>query len=1058
MGHLLAYSDTQMGAPPCWRRLGLTVASRATWRLLLAALAMLALPTLLALPAQAQAQARVARPVRPSMADSFRLGVGGDTLCQVQRSAVDEAAPGMFDRAYAIVCRDAAAPVGRIYALRAGKGDPAARLEAMRREATDCADSGMVALAEAGSVRTRRCRAPGDIGYDVLSVVRGHTLFVAEGLAGYRSALDLALRTIVADRIIDGPITIALSRSDGAASFARAQAGTLEPSLALREGYRRNNSGDYAEASEFFASLLQRSAAAADPGGTGQQAEYLVNRALQQSDLGNLDEADALFAEAAAVPTTDPVLLRQRRNYRALDLMNRGRLAEALALLDVPIAEAAAEAPAGTTIDRDTAIGLNEAVPLAAQLGIGRNMGLTPAEKAALLDAQALALRGTVLRLQHHPAEAGAVLTKAMAAIEAIRGGRVTSVARLRAGVMTDQAALAEAAGKTAAAETLLQGAVAVVGAEYPASLAFQGAEARLAAFLARRGRIDQAMALYHQVVVALGAAGGTSGGFARLLDPYFALLVARLPQQPALGEDLFLASQVLLRPGVADTQSTLARELSGGSGEAARLFRESLNQTRQANALRTELARLLALPGPSAQERDGIAADRTRIEQIEAEQSATQSRLAVFPAYRAIATQALTLAALRAALKPGERYWKLTVVGASIYALLAGTDTVRAWKLPIGPAALAERVDALRLTIAGVRDGIHGNVPFDAAAARALYLALAGPAAADLPRARHLIFEPDGAMLRLPIGLLIDRQSGLDRYLARQRQPGADPFDMTGIDWLGAQVPVSVALSARAFRDVRATPGSAAPRAYLGFGRNAPVAPFLQLTSYAPSSATIDCRWPLSSWSHPIAADELVAARAAVGAGDARIVTGAAFTDDDIIHRGDLDRYRIVHFATHGLVVAPRAECPAQPALLTSFGGRGSDGLLSFSEIYGLHLDADLILLSACDTAGTADVAATRSAGIESGGGNALDGMVRAFIGAGGRTVLATHWPAPDDFGATRQLIEGLFTAPRGTPVAEALRLSERRLMAAPATSHPFYWAGFALIGDGARPLLAVR
>ena len=116
-----------------------------------------------------------------------------------------------------------------------------------------------------------------------------------------------------------------------------------------------------------------------------------------------------------------------------------------------------------------------------------------------------------------------------------------------------------------------------------------------------------------------------------------------------------------------------------------------------------------------------------------------------------------------------------------------------------------------------------------------------------------------------------------------------------------------------------------------------------------------------------------------------------------------------ILHFATHGLVTAPKPECPPRPALLTSFGdNEDSDGLLSFAEIFGLRIDADLVILSACDTAGSATIGATREAGVTSGGEFALDGLVRAFVGAGGRTVLASHWPVPDDFDATGRLIIG--------------------------------------------------
>jgi CHAT domain-containing protein len=68
---------------------------------------------------------------------------------------------------------------------------------------------------------------------------------------------------------------------------------------------------------------------------------------------------------------------------------------------------------------------------------------------------------------------------------------------------------------------------------------------------------------------------------------------------------------------------------------------------------------------------------------------------------------------------------------------------------------------------------------------------------------------------------------------------------------------------------------------------------------------------------------------------------------------------------------------------------------------------------------------------------------------------VLASHWPAPDAFRATERLISGLFSDGRGRSIAGALRQSQLDLMDDPVTSHPFYWAGFALIGDGSRSFL---
>ena len=88
------------------------------------------------------------------------------------------------------------------------------------------------------------------------------------------------------------------------------------------------------------------------------------------------------------------------------------------------------------------------------------------------------------------------------------------------------------------------------------------------------------------------------------------------------------------------------------------------------------------------------------------------------------------------------------------------------------------------------------------------------------------------------------------------------------------------------------------------------------------------------------------------------------------------------------------------------------------------------------------------------SGGGFALDGLVRAFVGAGGRTVIASHWPVPDDFNATNRLIDGFFAAGQDTDLAEAMRASQVALMDDADTSHPFYWAAFAIVGDGGAEL----
>jgi len=331
------------------------------------------------------------------------------------------------------------------------------------------------------------------------------------------------------------------------------------------------------------------------------------------------------------------------------------------------------------------------------------------------------------------------------------------------------------------------------------------------------------------------------------------------------------------------------------------------------------------------------------------------------------------------------------------------------------------------------------------------------GPVDARLADVKHIIFEPDGALLRLPINLLVTEQAGVDTYKAKVAKSANNEFDFTGVAWLGARSDVSTAVSARGFRDVRQTTPSAASKQYLGFGSNAPVSNVTAISSTRSMAniGGIDCNWPLESWNNPISPKELKTAESIVGGAVSNVITGPAFSDTALIGRQDLSQYRILHFATHGLVTAPRPECPARPALLTSFGEGRSDGLLTFQEIYDLKLDADIVILSACDTAGAATVSATREAGVTTGGGSQLDGLVRAFVGAGGRAVLASHWPLPDDYDATQRLIVTLFNEPAGTSTATAVRTAQLKLMADPNTSHPYYWSAFAIVGDGAQPVL---
>ena len=997
-------------------------------------------------PASALAQSISAR-------DSFRVGSGSGVLCTAESMVRDAALTDMFDRGYAIVCRDAAVPVGQVYALRTRGGDPLERLAAARAARAACQPDATAQLEGVGAVETLSCRlGAGDVGYRVYIRRAGNTVYVAEGLAGYESALELALRSVVADREVQGEVSVATTGAGDPAAFARAQAGSLDPQRALAEAYRRNNAGSYAEAAEFFAQLTTRDESPA------ARAEALANEALQKSNLGRYAEAETQFARAQELAGNEPVTARRLRNYRAMHLLNQGLAAQALAELDRPMPGPAVSGDISQlVIDRSTAAQLTAESPGARRLS-GQE-GLTDQDKAQILDGQALQLRGTVMRLMRRDADAAQSLTRALDQLVAIREGRIAATIWMRAQILGELASIAEDRRDAAEAERLNQSAVALLEANYPGSAALLNAKGRLAGFYARAGRADRAGALFREIVASVGEGADSSSTLRRILEPYFELLAQRGTDPEAVA-DLFTASQALVRPGVAQTQAVLARELSGGSDEASRLFRQSVNLTRDIERARVELARLEALDAPSAAESARAAELRTTIGQLQQDQVATQARLGDFPRYRVVDHNTISVADLQALLRPGEAYYKMMTVGDHAYGMFVTPASARAFRIAATPAELDQQVTALRATISIIENGQNLTYPFDLELAYRMYQELFAPVDTEVGAVTHLIFEPDGALLRLPPNLLVMNRAGIEAYRARLARNADDDFDFRGVEWLGRQRDISTSVSARAFRDVRRAPPSSGRAEYIGFGQNQPVSAVAPVAASGTRGLTADsgdCSWPALAWNNPISADELYTAKQSIGStvgGEADIVTGAAFSDTSIKQRPDLNQYRIIHFATHGLVTGPRPQCPAQPALLTSFGGPDSDGLLTFSEIFDLRLDADLIVLSACDTAGQGSQTAAEAAGV-TGSDFSLDGLVRAFVGAGGRIVVASHWPVPVDFGATQRLISGLFTAPPGTGTAGALRAAQLALMDRAETSHPYYWSGFAVVGDGAMPVI---
>jgi CHAT domain-containing protein len=176
-------------------------------------------------------------------------------------------------------------------------------------------------------------------------------------------------------------------------------------------------------------------------------------------------------------------------------------------------------------------------------------------------------------------------------------------------------------------------------------------------------------------------------------------------------------------------------------------------------------------------------------------------------------------------------------------------------------------------------------------------------------------------------------------------------------------------------------------------------------------------------------------------------IKLGEAASVTDIKHER-LDNYRVVYFATHALVageVEKFVKVKAEPALVLSIPEKTTeedDGLLRASDVAMLKMNADFVVLSACNTA----------AG-DKPGAEALSGLARAFFYAGARSLIVSNWEVDSE--STVALMTGLFGALKGNPHlshAEALRLSMLQMIDKPSRpewSQPKFWAPFIVVGE---------
>lgn len=990
--------------------------------------------------------------------DSFSLGRNAvGEPCTATRTWSDPAVTDSFDLAYAVTCRNVAAnrPVGTIRVMAAA--DAVAAVE----KTLSCGAPG-----GSGASQARRCFDSGLAGEAVVlrRALGGRTL-IASATPSVLGPLEEGIAILAGERTVSSDQGRATKASIDVAALpplpanvetAALGATLFDPEAALATGISLNHKGLHVEASRTLNDALSRLPASASP---ALLVDLQLEAALADSNIRFADAAAEHFARADQVMQAEaaartPFLLRKREAYRALDLLNRRQFRAALRALD---AQASGPASRDQPL-RDLAAvrAINQRTPTAGDVAGSVSLPDTAVLSQIVLDAQVAWARSAALVAMGDMEGAARALDQAEAAYAPLKNERIDQVPVLWLGsrIERQRARLAARRGDwpTAIAamdralDDLRRSAVATQGTgNEPAVAELQMERASLFA----RSGADPSVAReeYGKAVDALIAAGNSGGALPLGLEGYLDLLVAEAAGsvREDTYERFFRAIQGTGEPAVARQLSQLQTVVEGDQGIGVKV-RDRAEAERDITRLRYAIAdaNRTGTADVAALERDRQAAE-ARLLAIDAE-------LAADPRYRTIDDKPATLAELRASLKPGEAFLKFTEVNQRLYGVfVSGTQT---YIYAVSTSAKDTR--AVAAITDSVLDSIYGGLKrgkinaFREAAAYALFQKVTGPAREAVLATAALVVDASGPLDKLPMGTLV---TAYDPQVKR-----ADAFDHSQTAFLARRTALSVAVSPRSFLVSRSLAPSRARQAFLGLGEHQPArvdAPQSRMVSVGfGCSVPLRTLQSLSNQLAPINARELRVAADALGLGNAPTITDAAFSDTGLTGRSDLADYEVLHFATHGLEEGVWGCSKSPPALVTSFGDANSDGLLSFSEIAALRLDANLVVLSACDTASGVNQAISRASGQEESGAT-LEGLVRAFLTANARAVLATYWQVSAEQ-ESEDFIRTFYTAARTADIGTALKTAQEGLIARPAYSHPFYWAPYFVVGDASKPMLS--
>ncbi len=960
-----------------------------------------------------------------------------------------------------------------------------------------CGASKPVAMRGVEGATARLC-TDDSLGFDVVEIrfARGGKIYAGAAAKGTLGPLEVAMRAIAGIEVPPAAVTSAttsvaasidLSGIDPAPVVTAGPAsGTSDVESALQQGVSLIHRGLHADASRVLNDALSR--LTADTSIT-TRIELSLAAALADSNIGQSQAADAHFASASATLASSPnapraaFLARKQSTYRALDLVNRRRWRDAIAMLDtVP------KSPSPLTDPVELAR-LNQYDPQAAGL---RTVSVTDSDALGWLAIEATRdwVRSVALLGQGQVDASSAALDAAATNVSELqRKVAPSSIVWLRSGVQRQAGRIAARKGDIGASiaaydcaintlqgfaqapssQCLTSNTVRNIAAYAPASGPVV-AETQLerAAVLSRAPGADQAAVLkeYREAVDTLALSPST-GDVPAGMTSYLDLLLAADSGTAAspVKEEYFRALQAIGEPAIARDVARLQDE-TGGAGSIGAKVRDRADFAQRITGLRF---RINALPAGDPQ-----------ITALEGERAGLEAQIAALDTEvgaaggGALYSRQVTVEAIRKALNPGEAYLKVAAVRARLFGIVITGDKTFIYPVKVSSTLLRRQiVDPLLASARTYSDPGTNQLkidPFKVELAYGLFRAISGPASDDLAAARAIVVDPSGPLRSVPLGILV---TSLDSVKAYTAQPPAARGDYSKVAFLGRKADLSLALMPSSFLTVRALAPATSPRPFIGLGQNAP-APDVSAELGARSVVRgAGCGIAYRIWAttlnatKPISANEIGLAATALGVTSPTTITGTAFNDIALqadSDSGQLAQYQVVHFATHGLaeqrydgggcaVVIPSALVTTMAAPDPAISAV-SDGLLSFSEVSRLRFNANLVVLSACDTAAGVSQEAGRLAGQESSAGT-LDGLVRAFISANARAVLATYWSVPAT-AETDELIETFYRTGRSASIGTALRAAQARLIDQPAFSHPYYWGAYFLVGDGSKSMLS--